>query len=339
MRQIISKPTIKDVAEKSNVSVATVSRILNNLGGYSEETRKKVMDVVDEMGYQRNAVARNLKIKETHTIGVLIPRVSTTYYVEILNGIEDYAHPNGYSVLICNVDADWKRAPEYLRLLSERQVDGIIACSLPPREDLCKMIVESNIPSVLVSALSYRYSLPYVKVDDYQAAYCATCYLIENGHKDIAMIGGLREDPIAGAPRLNGFLQALKDNNISVREDLIKEKGFSFNDGVIGMEELLMEKEKFTAIFATCDDAAIGAMSVAHRRGLRIPDDISIIGYDNTNIAEMSYPPLTTLAQPLYEMGQKSFEMLLKKLSSNEEVESRIMPFKIVERETIKRIK
>lgn len=338
MRRIISKPTIKDVAEKANVSVATISRILNNLGGYSEETRKMVMDVVEEMGYQRNAVARNLKVKETRTIGVLIPRVSTTYYVEILNGIEDYAHPKDYSVVICNVDSDWKRTSEYLRVLSERQVDGIIACSLPPREELYKMIVESNIPSVLVSSLSYRYSLPYVKVDDYQAAYCATCYLIEHGHKDIAMIGGLRKDPIAGAPRLNGFLQALKDNNIPVKENLIKEKGFSFNDGVIGMEELLDEKENFTAIFATCDDTAVGAVSVAHRRGLKIPDDISIVGYDNTNIAEMCYPPLTTLAQPLYEMGQKSVEMLFKRISSKEEVESRIMPFKIVERETVKKI-
>lgn len=337
MNRIINKPTIKDVAKKSNVSVATVSRILNNLDGYSEETRKKVMDVVKEIGYQRNAIARNLKIKETHTIGVLLPRVRTTYYVEILNGIEDFAHLNNYSVIICNVGDNGKRTSEYLRVLSERQVDGIIVCSLPLEDELGKLIVESNIPSVLVSTLSYRFSLPYVKVDDYQAAYSATCYLIENGHKEIAVLSGGKEDRLTGVTRVNGFIQALKDNNIPVRENLIKQKGFSFEEGVEAMEELLKENEKFTAIFATCDDIAVGAISVAHKRGLRVPEDISIIGYDNTKIAEMCYPALTTVGQPLYEMGQKSVEMLIKRISLNEKVGSIIMPFEIVERETVKR--
>ena len=338
MNYKINKPTIKDVAKKSNVSIATVSRILNNLDGYSEDTRKKVLDIMDEIGYQRNAVARNLKVKETRTIGVLLPRVSTTYYVEILNGIEDFAHLNNYSVIICNVGINGESNLEYLSVLSERQVDGIIVCSLPPKDEFCKKVIEAHIPTIFVSTLSYRYSIPYVKVDDYQAAYSATCYLIENGHKKIAMLGGAKDDIIAEVPRLNGFIQALKDNNIPIKENLIKEKGFSFREGVEGMEELLKENEKFTAIFASCDDSAVGALSVAHKRGIKIPEDISIIGYDNTNIAEMAYPPLTTVGQPLYEMGKKSVEMLIKRISLNEKVESIIMPFEIVERETVKKI-
>ncbi|WP_315068826.1 LacI family DNA-binding transcriptional regulator [uncultured Clostridium sp.] len=334
----ITRPTIKDVARQANVSVATVSRIINNLDGYSEETREKVNRVMEELGYQRNAIARNLKIKETRTIGVLRPKISTTYYVEILNGIEDFAQINNYSVIICNAGDNWDRMSEYLRVLSERQVDGLIVCSIPPEENLCKQIIDSNIPTVLVSALSYRYSLPYVKVDDYQAAYSATCYLIENGHKEIAIIAGPSEDPIAGTPRLNGFLQALRDHRISVNDKLIKKKGFGFMDGVEGMEELFKNNEKFTAVFAVSDDCAVGALSVAHKRGLKVPDDISIIGYDNTNIAEMSYPPLTTVAQPLYNMGEKSVEMLIKRISSNEKVESIIMPFEIIERETVRKI-
>ena len=334
----INKPTIKDVAQKSNVSIATVSRILNNLDGYSEETRKKVIEVMKEIGYQRNAIARNLKVKETRTIGVLRPRVNTTYYVEILNGIEDFAQRNNYSVIICNVGNEWERTSQYLGVLSERQVDGIIVCSLPPKDELCKKIIESQIPTVFVSTLSYNCSVPYVKVDDYQASYSATCYLIENGHKEIAMLGGSKDDLISGLPRINGFIQALKDNNLPVRENLIKEKGFSFKEGVEGMEELLKENEKFTAIFACCDDSAVGALAVAHKRGIKIPDDISIIGYDNTNVAEMAYPPLTTVGQPLYEMGKRSVEMLIKRISLNEKVESIIMPFEIVERETVKKI-
>lgn len=140
-------------------------------------------------------------------------------------------------------------------------------------------------------------------------------------------------------PRLNGFLQALRDNNISIKKNLIKEKGFGFIDGVEGMNELLKTGEKFTAVFAASDDCAVGALSVAHKNGLKVPDDLSIVGYDNTNIAEMSYPPLTTVAQPLYDMGKKSVEMLIKRISHNEKVESIIMPFEIIERETVKKIK
>ena len=335
---MIKKPTIKDVAKKSNVSVATVSRILNDLDGYSEETRKRVMQVIDEIGYQRNDIARNLKMKSTHTIGVLLPKVSTNFYIEILSGIEDFAHINGYSVVICNAGDSGKRTEEYIRVMIERQMDGIIVCSLPPEKSLIEKIIGVNIPVILISTLYNGYDIPYVKVDDYTASYAAVEYLIKNGHKKIAMLGGEESDPIAGIPRLEGFIKALKDNNLEVRENLIKHSGFSFKDGITSMEELLKEKEKFTAIFATCDDIAVGALSVAHKRGIKVPDDISIIGYDNTQAAEMSYPALTTLAQPLYEMGQKSVEMIIKKISSNDEVKSITMPFKIVERDTVKKV-
>lgn len=337
MMSIFNKPTIKDVAKKSNVSVATVSRILNNLEGYSEETRKKVMQVVDKIGYQRNDVARNLKIKSTHTIGILLPDVSTNFYMEILKGIEEAAHINGYSVIICNAGDNGKRTEEYVRVMIERQTDGIIVCSLPPEKSLIKKIIGVNIPVVLISTVYNGYSIPYIKVDDYKASYAAVEYLIKSGHKKIAMIGGPEKDPIAGFPRLKGFINALKDNNLEVRENLIKHNGFSFEDGITSMEELLKEKEKFTAIFATCDDSAVGALSVAHKRGLKVPENISIIGYDNTKVAEMAYPPLTTLAQPFYEMGEKAVEMLIKKISLKDEVENVIMPFKIIERDTVKK--
>lgn len=338
MQYFLNKPTIKDVAKLANVSIATVSRILNNLDGYSEDTRKKVMDVIEEIGYQRNAIARNLKINESKTIGILLPRVDTLFYVQIVNGIQDYANQNNYSVITCNVGRDGDKINEYLNTLAERQVDGMIVCSLPPKSQYDKKIMDSNIPSVLVSTLSYRYSIPYVKVDDYQAAYRGTSYLIENGHEMIAFLGGKSEDPIAGVPRLQGYIQALSDNNITVDNKLIKHNGFSFKDGILSMEQLLEETVKPTAIFAACDEIAIGALTVAHRKGIKIPDDISIIGYDNTIISEMCYPALTTIGQPLYDMGKKSVEMLIKKINYNAQIESVIMPFKIIERETVKKI-
>lgn len=335
MKSSIKNPTIKDVARKSNVSVATVSRILNNLEGYSEETRRRVMQVIDEIGYRRNDIARNLKIKSTNTIGVLLPKVGTNFYIEILNGIEDAAHNDGYSVIICNVGDNGERTEEYIRIMIERQVDGIIVCSLPPEKSLIENIIGVNIPVVLISTIYSGYSIPYIKVDDYKASYAAVEYLIKMGHKDIAMVGGSPLDPIAGIPRLQGFIDALRNNKLKVRENLIKHNGFSFKDGITSMEQLLKEKEKFTAIFAACDEIAVGAISVAHKRGLKIPEDISIIGYDGTQVAEMCYPPLTTLVQPFYEMGEKAVKTLIQKISSVVEVESLIMPFKIAERDTV----
>lgn len=338
MNRAIKKPTIKDVAKESNVSVATVSRILNDLDGYSEETRKKVTMVVEKMGYRRNAIAMNLKTKTSHTIGVLLPKVETTFYVEILNGIEDMAHKNNYSVFICNTGASSHLLPYYLDVLSERQVDGIIVCSLSPKDMYDKDIIDTKIPCILVSTLSPRFPLPYIKVDDFQAAYAATSYLIENGHTKIAMLGGEKEDPIAGIPRVQGYRQALKEHNLNINESLIKYGGFSFKEGKCAMEKLLSENEKITAIFASCDDIAVGAMFIAHKRGILIPEDLSIIGYDNTKASEMSYPPLTTIAQPSYEMGQKSVEMLIKTVTTNKKSESIIMPFEIIERESVKKL-
>lgn len=338
MNTTMKKPTIKDVAEKANVSVATVSRILNGLEGYSEETRLKVTSVVEEMGYRRNAIAMNLKTKTTRTIGVMLPKVETTFYVEILNGIEEMAHKNNYSVFICTTGTNSHLMPYYLNVLSERQVDGIIACSLSPKDMYDKDIVDTKIPCILVSTFSPRFSIPYIKVDDFGASYAATNYLIENGHTKIAMLGGDREDPIAGLPRLEGYIKALKEHNLPINESLIKHNGFSFEGGKRSMEELLGENIKFTAIFASCDDVAVGAMFIANKRGIKIPKDLSIIGYDNTKVAEMAYPPLTALAQPSYEMGQKSVEMLIKTITSNKKSESIIMPFEIIERETVRKL-
>lgn len=331
------KPTIRDVAKQAKVSVATVSRILNNLSGYSEETKEKVLKVIKDIGYERNDLARGLATNSTATIGVLVPSVSTIFFAEILNGIEDTAHKNGYSVVICNTGEDGKRTLEYLKILSAKRIDGIIITSSDLTEEYYKTITAISIPCVLVSTISYKHPLPYVKVDDEQASYTATQYLIENGHKSIAMIAGAKDDPIAGIPRVNGYLKALKDYGLSINKSLIKHGDFSYRSGKKCMQELLCEKYKFTAIFAASDDMAVGALAIAHSEGIKIPDDLSIIGYDNTQVAEMAFPQLTTVAQPLYQMGQKAIEKLLIMIETEEKVDSTIMMHKIVERDTVKK--
>lgn len=332
-------PTIKDVAKKANVSTATVSRVLNDLPGYSDETREKVLKAIEELGYQPNAIARGLVNKRTKTLGILLPNVSSLFASEILNGIEDTAHNKDYSVIVCNTDSNGVRTLKYLQVLNEKRVDGIIFTSEELKEEYYKVMKEMNIPIVLVSTESNHYPLPYVKVDDFKAAYSATEYLIKNGHKKIAMISGRKDDPIAGMPRIEGYKQALKDYGISFDENRISYgDGFGFSVGITSMEELLEKAPDTTGVFAASDEIAIGAISVANKYNLKIPNDLSIIGYDNLKIAEMSAPPLTTIGQPLYEMGQTSANLLLKMIETKAPVKSIVIPHEIVERQTVKKL-
>ncbi|MGE8204640.1 LacI family DNA-binding transcriptional regulator [Heyndrickxia sp. NPDC080065] len=332
-------PTIKDVAKRANVSIATVSRILNDKPGFSEKTKRKVLKTIEELGYYPNAIARGLVNKKTQTIGVLIPTVSNLFSSEILNGIEDYANEEGVSVIVCNTASDGMKTINYLEVLAEKQVDGLIIVSESIKEGFYKAITEMGVPVVLVSTISFQYPIPYVKVDDKHAAFSATNYLIKKGHTKIAMITGNKNDPIAGIPRIEGYKSALVSNGIPVQEDYIfYSDGFAHQYGIEGMEELLRRKLDFTAVFASSDELAVAAMSVAYKNGIKIPDELSIIGYDNTKLAEMIIPSLTTVSQPLYDMGLKAATMLFSIKEKEDMIESRIMPHEIIERETVKTI-
>ena len=277
--------------------------------------------------------------KTTKTIGVLIPIVSAYLYAEILNGIEEKANENGYGIFLCNTGVNGVRAVNYIKMLGERQVDAIIVVSLTINDEYYNLLNSLKIPYILVSTLSYKYKIPYIKVDDQQAAYTATQFLIEKGHTKIALISGGKEDKISGITRVNGYRNALQDYDININENIIKYGDFTYNSGIMCMEDLLQEKEDFTAVFATSDEMALGALSVMHRNKIEVPEKISIIGYDNTLIAQMSNPPLTTVAQPLYEMGVKAFAKILSVLETGNSGDNMILSHKIVERETVKLLK
>lgn len=333
-------PTIKDVARLSKVSIATVSRILNNKPGYSEETKDRVMKAIEELGYQPNGVARGLISKRTRTIGILVPELSSMVASEVIKGIEDVSHQNGSSVIVCNTDSNGKRTMEYLKLLSEKRVDGVIFASETLKKEYYKTLSEMRVPVVLLSTLSIDYQLPYIKVDDFQAAYKAVQYLIENGHEKIAMISGNKEDPIAGEPRIAGYKKALYDNGIIFREEwFVGFDAYNFENGYKGMTTLEDRKTGVTAIFASSDELAAGVLSRAYELGIIVPEQLSVIGYDNTKLAKMVIPPLTTVEQPLYQMGCEAAEMLYEMLLSGKDVSSRILPHKIIERKTVKNLK
>ncbi|MBI9104406.1 MAG: LacI family DNA-binding transcriptional regulator [Spirochaetales bacterium] len=302
---------ISDVAKLAGVSTATVSRIINNLSGFSEDTRARVEDAIRELGYKPNLVARGLVSSRTHTIGVLLPCLSSRYSSQLIHGIETEAHRRGYSVIICNTDRNGERTLEYLRILSEKRVEGIIFASEWVKEEYGKYMLDLSIPVVLISTYSDHFPFPYVRVDDKQAAYTSCNYLLDKGHRKIGFISGSSDDPIAGAPRIEGYRKALEENGVTYDEDLLVFGDFHFESGIAGMRELMERNKGITAVFASSDEMALGALTYLHGKGIKVPQDISVMGYDDTLDAVMAVPALTTLHQPVEEMGRKAMGLLL----------------------------
>ncbi|MEH7443773.1 LacI family DNA-binding transcriptional regulator [Bacillus sp. JJ1122] len=331
--------TIKDVAKKVNVSIATVSRVLNGQGGYSKATEEKVLMAIKELGYQPNAFARGLINNKSNTVAILFPEVSSQFSSKILRGVEEAVHAFGSSVIVCNTASHGQRTEKYLELLAEKRVDGILFVSETITQNYFDKLESMKIPVVLIATESYLYPIPFVKVDDKHAAFTATNYLIKKGHTKIGMISGNKDDVIAGQPRIEGYKQAMLSMGIPFSEEnIIYAKGFSFDDGMTNLPILLKQFTDLTAVFAASDAIAMGAISAAYKLGIKIPQDLSIVGYDNLPIAEMSIPPLTTVAQPLEEMGSVAANMLFSMMQSGQKGESRIMPHTIVERDTVKHL-
>lgn len=332
--------TIHDIAREAKTSIATVSRVLNNQPGCSDETRKRVLEITEVLGYESNAIAKSLVKNKTNTIGIVFPHISSQISYELLNGIEAVAHEEGYSIIVSYTYSDPDRTMFYLKIMSEKRVDGLVFTSEVLQKDYHDYLKKSGIPYILLSTKSQEFQSPYVKVDDYDAAYAAAKYLIDCGHKKIGMISGPLKDPIAGVPRINGFKQALQDNNLNENKRIVFGENFEFNQGKKCFEEMISQYSDITALFAASDELAVGAMNKAQELGYDVPEDISVIGYDNIMLSEMVYPPLTTVAQPFYEMGVAATRSLINMMENKPLLSSQmIMPFKICERKSVKVIR
>ncbi|WP_130859603.1 LacI family DNA-binding transcriptional regulator [Gracilibacillus phocaeensis] len=318
--------TIKDVAKKANVSYSTVSRILNNLPGYSEETKLKVEKVIEELGYQPNAIARGLIKQKTKTLGVLVPGVSDLFVSEILDGIEEQARIMGYNVMICKTK---NRTKDYLQTLYENRVDGIIMVSVMLNEETYKEIVSKEIPVVNVAAKSNYSEIPFINIDEFKASYEAVTYLIDKGHQNIGMVSGTKGDN-----REKGYKLAMKNANLEIFENMIVYGDYHFESGISSMKKLLMYFPEMTAVFCVSDEMAAGVLSYLYQQKIRVPENISIIGFDNTSTAKKAIPPLTTVAQPLYAMGQSAVQLLV----TPELINNKTFPHLIVERETVRKL-
>lgn len=314
--------TIKDIAKKANVSTATVSYVLNETGNISEETRKRVLKVIEELNYRPNQIAKSLKMQKTKSIGVVVEDITVFNSPEIIDGINEYAEKMGFTIILTNmrlhkrighnfsnVEQCKEIASKLVDELLSKKVDGIIYIGMHTR-DVTEVIKKINKPIVFTYCYTTsddQYSINY---DDEQAAYDATNYLIQKGHRKIALISGLI-DSIPAHSRYTGYYEALKKHQLMFNPAYIKTGDWEYESGYKMTKELLELKDRPTAILAMNDLMAGGAIEACKDLGLDVPKDISIIGFDNRECSQYYFPKLSTMSLPLRKMGQLSTEVIV----------------------------
>lgn len=310
--------TIYDVAREAGVSMATVSRVVNGNPNVKPATRKKVMEAIEQLGYRPNAVARGLASKKTTTVGVIIPDISSIFFAELARGIEDIATMYKYNIILCNSDQNKEKEIRLINTLLEKQVDGIVFMGGQITDEHAAQFKNSPVPVVLAATLDSEKTIPSVVIDYQQAVYDAINHLISEGHKNIGMLSGPLEDPVNGYQKFAGYRQAIEEAGLTFNENMIKIGDYTYDSGIEAMQSFLEIEEKPTAIFASTDEMALGIIHGAQDRGYEVPKDFEVIGFDNTRLATMVRPTLTTVVQPMYDIGAVSMRLLTKFMNKEE---------------------
>lgn len=328
--------TIYDVAREANVSMATVSRVVNGNPNVKPVTRKKVMDVIDRLGYRPNAVARGLASKKTTTVGLIIPDISNIFYAELARGIEDIATMYKYNIILSNSDENTEKELHLLNTMLGKQVDGLIFMGSNITEDHLDEFKKSPVPIVLAGSIEDSGVMPSVNIDYEQAAYDSVTFFLSNGHTKVALVIGNREESIS-QKKLAGYKKALEEKNIAFNEDYVIEGDFSYDSGIEAVNRLSELNEKPTAVLVGADEMAVGVVNAIQDKGFKVPEDIEVISFDNTKLTLMVRPQVTTVVQPLYDIGAVAMR-LLTKLMNKEEVQERavVLPHRIEERNSTK---
>ncbi|WP_455661135.1 catabolite control protein A [Pradoshia sp.] len=329
--------TIYDVAREANVSMATVSRVVNGNPNVKPATRKKVNDVIERLGYRPNAVARGLASKKTTTVGVIIPDISSIFYAELARGIEDIATMYKYNIILSNSDANQEKELHLIQTMLGKQVDGVVFMSSNITEEHIEELKKSPVPVVLAGTVEDTEQIPSVNIDYRQAVKDAVAFFKENGHERIAVVTGPSTDAITVKEILPGYREALETAGLSFNEDYVVETDTSYDSGIEALNQMADLNERPTAIYVCSDEAALGIIHAAYDRGIQIPDELEVISSDNTRLSLMVRPRLSTIVQPLYDIGAVSMR-LLTKLMNKEEVEEStvILPHRLELRDSTK---
>ncbi|EJJ5809684.1 DNA-binding transcriptional regulator CytR [Salmonella enterica subsp. enterica serovar Infantis] len=326
----VTAATMKDVALKAKVSTATVSRALMNPDKVSQSTRSRVEQAALEVGYFPQSMGRNVKRNESRTILVIVPDICDPFFSEIIRGIEVTAAEQGYLVLIGDCAHQNQKEKTFLNLIITKQIDGMVLLSSRLPFDASVEEQRNLPPMVMSNEFAPELELPTVHIDNLTAAFNAMNYLLDLGHKRIGCIAGPEDMPLCHY-RLQGYVQALRRSGIVVDPHYIARGDFTFEAGANALKQLLEQPLPPTAVFCHSDVMALGALSWAQRQGLKVPDDLSIIGFDNIALAEFCDPPLTTVAQPRFDIGREAMLLLLDQMQGqNVSSGSRLMDCELI---------
>jgi LacI family transcriptional regulator len=308
---------MNEVAKLANVSIQTVSAVINEKPGITQHTRLRVREAIAQLDYHPNFLASSLRAQRSLTIGVLIPSITNPFFPEFVRGIEDVAQKRGYTLFLCNSDDDEQKEISYIQLLWRHRIAGLIAAFQPRKpegKNLLKNLVSHHVPVVLMGSHRPDQKVVSLTVDDVQGTFLATSHLLDLGHRRIGMI-----TPPTGSDvevnRVAGFLRAHKARGFKVDRALLVPGGFDVSDGQRGAVELMRLPQPPAAIVAANDLVAIGALKALRHLNKRVPEDVAVVGYDNISMAELFNPPITTIAQPLYRMGESAMEALLARIN------------------------
>lgn len=328
--------TIYDVAREAGVSMATVSRVVNGNPNVKPSTRKKVFAVIDELNYRPNAVARGLASKKTTTVGVLIPDVTNLYYSALARGIDDIATMYKYNIILANSDENEQKEVKVLNTLLAKQVDGVIYMGTKITDELRDEFERSRTPVVLAGTVDPQKELASVNIDYGKALKQSVDLLVKNGNKNIAFVYKSDEENVNDALRLAAYREALEENGLTYNEDYVIQESNSYKNGQ-AVYDRLANLDATAAVFSD-DELAVGFLNVAINNGLKVPEDFEIVTSNNSKLAKLSRPELSTVVQPLYDIGAVAMRLLTKLMNKEDDISDKhvVLPYHIDNKGTTK---
>lgn len=331
--------TIKDVARIAGVSTTTVSHVINKTRFVAETTQEKVMDAVKQLNYAPSAVARSLKCNTTSTIGMLITQSTNPFFAEIVDGVESYCYRQGYTLILCNTGGLVDKQRDYIRMLAGKRVDGLLVVCSDLDEELREMLDgHPDIPKVVMDWGPETSRADKIIDNSEEGGYLATRYLLDHGHTDIACLSGHFEKVVC-QERIAGCKRALAEEGLTLPDEWLLEGNFECDTAVIAADKIMAMDKRPTAVFCFNDIMALGFISRLQEKGIRVPEDISVVGYDNIELSPYFSPPLTTVHQPKRRLGKNAVEILLERIKNKSHAKQVFEMFpEIIERSTVKKI-
>lgn len=318
--------SLKDVAGKAGVSIATVSRVINDAPNISDGTRFRVQQAMKSLNYRPSRIAKRLRSKSVsgNLVGVMVPDISNPFYIDVLTGIEDYLHSHNYLLIMCNFSQNEKREQLYVDALVSESVDGLIVAPAHEEDEKIRALEKDRIPFVCIDRGLKNVNADLVLVDNEQGAYNAVSFLLKQDYRKIAYISGLLQIPTS-RQRGAGYRRALDEYGIPYREELVRYGDSSMKSGIDLARELLMQADRPDAIFTGNNLITLGTLETITRMGLKIPEDIAVIGFDDMPFSSTLNPPLTAVRQPAYEIGRRAAELLYQRISEPDRPNVKIM--------------